>query len=172
MAPRANSYTLKTTMMKLLYFVMLCSALLLCKNGDAQQIIANSGTTLQNSNESISFTLGELVIDTYNASTKTLTEGFHQPQITITAINELSGLDFTVMAFPNPTSDIVELKVEKVNSKDIEYFLLDINGKLLARKKIESSETEIPFSQLAPAIYILKLQVDGKEAKIFKIVKQ
>jgi hypothetical protein len=68
----------------------------------AQQIVTTGGDYHQNSSGSISYTIGELAIETFSKTNNILTQGFHQTNLIAVAINELKGLDFEISAFPNP----------------------------------------------------------------------
>ena len=138
---------------------------------NAQQVISSSGSTLKSSTGSLSFTVGELVIDTKNAGATTITQGFHQTKLTITAMNVLRQQNFSISAFPNPTSDFVNLKIEKGEIRDIEFILFDLQGKVLSNRKIESTNTEVSFSGYNSGNYLLKVTQKGKEIQTFKIIK-
>jgi hypothetical protein len=138
---------------------------------NAQQVISSSGSTLKSSTGSLSFTVGELVIDTKNAGATTITQGFHQTKLTITAMNVLREQNFSISAFPNPTSDFVNLKIEKGEIRDIEFTLFDLQGKVLSNRKIESTNTEVSFSGYNSGNYLLKVIQKGKEIQTFKIIK-
>lgn len=138
---------------------------------NAQQVISSSGNALKNSAGSLSFTLGELVIDTKNAGATTITQGFHQTKLTITAINVLREQKISISAFPNPTNDFVNLKIEKGEIRDIGFTLFDLHGKVLSNQKIESTNTEVSFSGYNSGNYLLKVIQKGKEIQTFKIVK-
>jgi len=138
---------------------------------NAQQVISSSGSTLKNSAGSLSFTVGELVIDTKNAGATTITQGFHQTKLTITAMNVLREQNFSISAFPNPTNNFVNLKIEKGEIRDIEFTLFDLQGKVLSNRKIESTNTEVSFSGYNSGNYLLKVIQKGKEIQTFKIIK-
>ncbi len=138
----------------------------------AQQIVASSGNTFQNGEGSISFTLGEVATDTYSREEKILTQGFHQTTITITSIEGPVYEKYSITAFPNPTSDKVNLKIDSETINSLNYTLYDIGGSVLLSNKIESEQTEISFTELKTAVYILKIELAGEEIKTFKIVKE
>jgi len=158
--------------MKKIPSFLIAIGLLVIEGAKAQQVISSTGGTGQNGSGTLSYTLGELVIDTYTKSNTTITQGFHQPKITVTAINELYGVDFSIFAFPNPTYSLVKLKIEKGGTEKLDYTLYDLGGKLLLQGKLENGETEVSFDPFIPATYFIKILVDGKEVKTFKIIKQ
>jgi hypothetical protein len=137
----------------------------------AQQVIATAGATDQTASGGVSYTIGESVTETFAISSVTITQGFQQTKLTVTAIFEVADLGYSLIAFPNPATDFVKLNVSGDNYKGLRYVLYDLKGITIAEKQLESNETVIPFSDLGFAEYILKVFKDQKEIKSFKIVK-
>jgi hypothetical protein len=137
-----------------------------------QEVVATAGSTLSNINGSISFTIGESVANTLINGDKTVTQGFHQTSISVSAMSELINPGFSISAFPNPTVDILTLSIGKEDITDLQYLLIDIYGKILSQKHLESNETAISVKEFTKGIYILKIQEGQKELKTFKIIKQ
>jgi hypothetical protein len=160
--------------MKQIPYFMVAIVLMLLVSGaaKAQQVIASSGETLQNTSGTLSFTLGELVIDTKTNSNGILTQGFQQTKITITAINDLYKNDISITVYPNPTTSKVTLNIEKCKPGKYAYVLYNNTGKLLLKENINNNEALISFDPYAPAFYIIKIQCNGKDVKSVKIIKQ
>jgi hypothetical protein len=137
----------------------------------AQEVLAPSGGAGQNSSGSISYTFGELVIDTQTSSNTTITQGFHQTQIVVTAITEPSMPGFRVVVFPNPANDFVTLKIEKGEIQNVEFVLFDAQGKFLLKGKLTDTEQKVSFEQLNTGNYVIKIFKNGREIQAFKIVK-
>jgi hypothetical protein len=156
----------------LFFLINLVFLLLIFESMNAQQVISSTGGTGQNANGTLTYTLGELVIDTRTSGSTTITQGFQQSRLTVTSVKELQDLGFTIAAFPNPTSNFITIKVEKGKPEKITYSLIDVSGKPLHNGKLLNGEAEISFISLNPATYILKIFQDGKEIKTVKIVKQ
>lgn len=138
----------------------------------AQEVVATAGSTLSNSNGSISFTIGESVANTLNKADVTITQGFHQTKISVSLISELKDIDFVISVFPNPAYDFLKISLNTDKIEGLQYLLYDINGKLLVQKKLESSETSVFVESLASGVYIIKIRDGLKELKTFKVVKQ
>jgi Secretion system C-terminal sorting domain len=149
----------------------------------AQEAIPAAGADASGSSGSVSYTVGQVVYTTNTGSNGTITQGVQQPYeiYVVTAIEEKNGISLNCMAYPNPASDFLILKIEgdKIGKPQTQYVmsLYDINGKLIRFKKINNNETNIAMSDLAPAIYFLKItQEQGvasqKEIKSFKIIKK
>lgn len=156
----------KETFLFFLFFVIINITL------PGQQVVTTSGDFYQNTNGTLSWTLGETLTDTYINNQSVLTQGFQQPTLKVTSITELPGLDYSITAFPNPAKEYVKLKIEKDNVDGMQYDLLDMSGKVIESKKIQNAETEISFSDLIPATYFIRITENDIEIKIFKIVKQ
>jgi len=73
-----------------------------------------------------------------------------------------------IVCFPNPAEDFVTLHVdaECIGSS---YQIIDISGKMVQTGGVNSSQTELNFSEFRSGIYFLKLKNDA--ASIVKIVK-
>lgn len=154
---------------KLLYRCLMAFAFLvfISKPICAQQILSSSGSTGQN----ISGTLGELVIETKTNGSETLTQGFHQSQIIVTAVSEIVDSGFSISVYPNPTNDFVNLKIKKGETRDMEFILFDIQGKILLKQKLTDTEESVSFVPFNPGTYFIKILKNSKELQTFKIIK-
>jgi hypothetical protein len=160
--------------MKRIFQLFLTGSLILFsfKNAKAQQVIAPAGSFFQSSSGALSYTLGEVVVDTWAVGNTAFTQGFQQPKIIVTVIRELPDLNFSIMAYPNPTADIVKLKAEKERSGSLEYTLYNLNGKLLLKGRLGNGESEISMEPFTTGSYLLKIFFNDKEMKAIKIIKQ
>ncbi|OGM08838.1 hypothetical protein A2Z67_02415 [Candidatus Woesebacteria bacterium RBG_13_36_22] len=138
----------------------------------AQNIVSTAGDHFKNNTAQLSWTVGEVTIETLSGTSNILTQGFHQTNLIATAINEILDLGFEIKAYPNPTQDYLILKISKDKLNGMQYKLYDMQGKLLHHKLIEESETEISFKDLVPSTYLIKVIEMNKELKTFMIVKQ
>lgn len=138
----------------------------------AQQVVATAGRSMGNASGSITYTIGEGVSQTISKGDKTLTQGFHQTTLSVSSINEIKDLDFTISVYPNPTNDFVNLLVGKEDVLGFKYQLFDMNGKLISQKELKGNETNVPFQHLSSGFYLLKVKDGSQELKSFKIIKQ
>ena len=145
----------------------------------AQEAIPATGGNASGSGGSVSYTVGQVVYTTNTGTSGTVTQGVQQPFeiFVVTGLEEAKAITLQCMAYPNPTSDYLILKFEGKVQTQCFASLYDITGKLLENKKIESNETSIDMSNLAPATYFLKvLQTKNassqQEVKTFKIIKK
>ncbi len=139
-------------------------------NAQQLEVVNSGGKFHENDQGSLTFSIGEVVIETIAQDALYLTQGFCQANLTVTPIPG-SGLDYELLAYPNPTKDFVILKINNNDLSNFNYLLYDVNGRLIRSNKITSNETLIPFSFLAPATYFLKIIDNQIEVKSFQIIK-
>lgn len=165
--------TIKRKMMK---FLTVLSLVALPFLGIAQsitpEVIASAGNHYDNGTTQLSWTLGEVVIDTYDNGSNILTQGFHQTQLTVTSIEEiLSGV--RVNMYPNPTSEYLNIDLGN-NDQDIQLRLFDMGGKLVHQDKIEAFQTNyvLPMNKVATGNYLVQMNsTDGKMSTTHKVMK-
>lgn len=143
----------------------------------AQGSIPVSGGNASGTAGSISYSVGQIVYTTNSGTNGYVTQGVQQPYeiSAVTGFDEIKGITLQCSAYPNPTTDFINLKVDEsstLNSNLMSYQLCDINGKLLETKNITSNETNIFMSNLLPATYFLKVTLGNKEVKSFIIIKK
>ena len=139
----------------------------------AQETIPAAGGNASGSGGSASYSVGQIFYSTHSGTSGSLTEGVQQPYeiSVVTSIIEAEGIDLVISAFPNPATDYLILRVDKYDLEDIEYFLYDVNGRLLKEGNIIAGETAISMTNLVPAVYLLKVLDNKKEIKTFRIIK-
>ena len=137
-----------------------------------RDVLSTSGEFHKGSNGSLSWTMGEIAVQTVNSNNLLLTQGFQQNSLTVTAIDESDALKYTVKAFPNPVKNTLALKISEIKEKSIMIELYNITGNLLLKKEIKSTNTIIPFNEYQSGEYILRVIEENKPVKSFKIIKQ
>jgi len=89
------------------------------------EVIASGSDYFKTNTGSISWTLGELSIETYSSQNKILTQGFQQTFIknAVTGITET--VDLGIEVYPNPAEDRLYLRVLLMTG--MSYTLLDLS---------------------------------------------
>jgi hypothetical protein len=94
-----------------------------------------------------------------------------------TVSNQNAMMTFTINSisfYPNPASDIVNIKIEKGIPEKSVIELVDIGGKILMVQNVESNKTEsqINLSKYPENIYLIRISTQtGKLLCTFKIQK-
>ena len=95
-------------------------------------------------------------------------------KISTVGISE-TAIDIELAVYPNPTTDYLQLKVDTPTSfinKQLRYQLVDLQGKVIAGKNVNTSSTTINMQTLPKATYFLRVSDKQQKVKTFKIIKQ
>ena len=140
----------------------------------AQTSVNATGTNASGSGGSASYSVGQLAYTTNTGTNGSVAQGVQQAfEISVvTGLEEAKGINLSVSAYPNPTTDYLELKVENLQLSELSYKLYDISGKVYQNKEIGNSITKIEMQNLPQGIYFIKvIDTKNKEFKTFKIIK-
>ena len=158
----------------LLSFIFLCDS-----KGFAQSlsptVIASSGEYFSSGGLTVSWTLGELAVETFDAGSVIITQGFQQPYDIGTSIKE-KGLDWSITPYPNPVTDFLKIRFELGEPLDLNVEILDISGrKHLIREFYAVSSGEIVtlnMSGYVRGVYLVRIFTpDHRVQRTYKIQK-
>jgi hypothetical protein len=137
-----------------------------------QQLLSSAGANEKSATLQLSWSIGEPMIETYMAGSNTLTQGFQQSRLTITAVDLLSLPGLTVSVYPNPVFTELILEVSEGSSDILSYQLFMMDGKILLHKRVENQTERINMEIYREGTYLLKVFYENNKAsKTFKIVK-
>ena len=116
------------------------------------------------------FTLGEIAIETVFSDEFIMTQGFHQSDLNIITLEESNQVHINV--YPNPTVEFINVEILQNTHKKIEIFLLNISGKIMYSKTLNSNENTsiINMKNLSVGTYFLEV-LTNKSKDLFKIQK-
>ena len=142
-------------------------------------IISPAGGIDQARSISLEWTLGEFAVSTLYSDDIMITEGFHQPTLTVTRMDDLTNKntnekDLEIRVYPNPVVSSLQIKTQFDEPTEVEIVLLDIKGKQHYRQLIDqhSKTYSLDMQQYAPGVYILKcLEKTGTMLQSFKVIK-
>lgn len=139
----------------------------------APVLVTGAGDSFKNDYVEVEWSIGEVLTETYFNDTNSLTQGFHQPEYdVVAAVDDTLKSDFEVRVFPNPTSEVIDLRVTGKTSQTLTYELIDLQGKVLLSRSISDLSGQINVSGLSQNIYLLKVLAEGgKLITSFKIQK-
>ncbi len=158
------------------------SALLLLVFGltglQAQESVNATGGNASGSGGSASYSVGQVVYTTNTGTDGSVAQGVQQAfEISVvTGLEKAKGINLSVSAYPNPTTDYLTLSVDNFEISNLSYQIYNMQGKLLQSEKIIGNQTIIVMSNLVPATYFVKViktqgNASQQEVKTFKIIK-
>lgn len=149
-------------------------ATILTLNTAAQFGIVSTGASIQNTNGSISISVGQPAYKNAVGNNNSSYEGLQQPFILITGIEERDAGNIVVDVYPNPSGDklILILKDTTANSKTYTYQLINIAGKIIYDGVLYKNQAlAIDINQLSTGQYQLLVYKDKELIKSNKIIK-
>ncbi len=159
-------------MKKLKSFTILLFSILSISEIIAQQGALSTGGNVTGTGGSISYSIGQVANINVTGINGQLTEGIQQPfEIVTLGKDNFPEITLQMSVYPNPTNAFVNLKIEKNNFENLQYQLIDLNGKQIELRKITETETQITLENQASAIYLLNVYDINKLVKTFKIIK-
>ena len=156
---------MKNKLMAFAALFYLSSSSLFC-----QEVVATSGDFFSGSTGSLSWTLGEVMTESYVGSTAHLLQGEQQPskQDVPGAIDVLAEIDMNL--YPNPTLDVVTF-VSTLEQAEITVH--DSRGAIIRRISTSETETSIDLEGVERGVYFMNIyDPSGNLLKIFRVVKQ
>ena len=136
----------------------------------AQKIITTAGSEATGTGGISSYTIGQIVYTANTGTNGSVAQGVQQPfEISTTlAINETT-INLELSIYPNPTTNFLILKVEKIAGLTVQLY--DLQGKIITSKTVNSTSTNISLEAQPAATYFLNVTKNNQIVKIFKIIK-
>jgi hypothetical protein len=138
----------------------------------AQQNTDAAGGNATGAGGSVSYSIGQIDYNYLSGSNGNLNQGIQQPYEIFTNGIEDAAIQLGISAYPNPSTNVLYLKIEKDELTNLSFQLFDMNGKQLLSKNIMDKTTEIQMEQYASSAYFLKVFQSNKELTTFKIIKK
>lgn len=142
-----------------------------------QQVIVPAANTYHSGDIDVTWTLGEIVNETFNASGLQLSQGLNEisEQIVVTGdIHEKETARITV--YPIPFENEFTVQAEGGELIGFLFELIDLNGRHISIQPHQESDGQVArfnASELSIGSYILRVQKKGDPGiLIFKLVKQ
>lgn len=134
------------------------------------QVIASSGTTFTSASSQLEFTIGEPLTATLTSGGNTVTQGFHQPNIQVSSI-ENNNSEYSFTLYPNPAEEFVT--VESNKEKDMQVHVFDANGKAILISNVFQQKITIDLQTLAAGTYLLRITTkDGLPLHSYRVIKK
>lgn len=148
------------------YFTLVSCALSLSTFAQTENVISSGGHTIQNSQGSLTWTIGETVVNTIESPDVHLTQGFNQGWLNFLNIENFSE-NINITVFPNPATHYINIESDK--KSDITIY--NASSKIVRNVSIEKEDT-VDLTDLAPGIYFIDFTVKNNKVKTIKIIIQ
>ncbi len=160
--------TIKLLFLGVLFIFSLCLS-----TAFAQESLNATGGNDSGSGGSVSYSVGQLGYQTHTGANGSVAEGVQQAYeiSVVTGLEEAKGINLSVSAYPNPTTDYLTLEVKDFESSNLSFQLYDMQGKLLQTNNLIGTETQIDMSSYVPSTYFVRVIAEKKSIKEFKIIK-
>lgn len=138
----------------------------------AQESPTASGGEATGTGGTASYSLGQVVYTKATGTNGSVAQGVQQPfEISTTVgINETT-IQLELSVYPNPATNYLTLKVDSEKLDNLNFQLIDLQGKVIENKKVSSTTTSINVESLPKAIYFLSVVKNNQIVKTFKIIK-
>lgn len=141
----------------------------------AQSAIVPVGGDAQSNGGSVSYTVGQVVVQTSSDGTVSVAEGVQQPyEIMTVGVDDYPQIVLNAVVYPNPTENIAQLQLNgfEIPIGGFRAIIYDGNGKMLQSLNVTDDITPFQIGQYATGTYYLELR-DGKRLlKTFKVVRK
>ena len=139
----------------------------------AQEAVPATGGEASGTGGTVSYTVGQVLYNTNSGTSNSEAQGVQQPyEISIVVgIEAQQCIRLSCQVYPNPSTNYLVLEVENYDLKDLHYQLLDVSGKLLKSKRIESTTSTISMKSYVPSVYLLQVISESTIIQTFKIIK-
>ena len=136
-----------------------------------QTSVVASGGEVKNTSGSISYSIGQVAYQSTSNASGSVSQGVqHAFEISTLSLEE-NKFNFTLNAFPNPTTENLNLRVGNYKQEKLAYKLIDLEGKVISEASMLSEETTIDMKQLPVATYFVEVHNEGEKVQTFKIIK-
>jgi hypothetical protein len=133
-------------------------------------LVSSSGNCFNSGNYSLSWSLGEPIIQTLESNGYFLTQGFQQSQYQVTFV--IDNYTDSIECTPIPADEILNIKINSLDySNQITLELISLPG--IVCKSITSYDKNIQMnvSDLQSGIYFLKISCHNRPSIYKKIIK-
>ena len=147
--------------------------LLICSVGlYAQETVPATGGDATGTGGSSSYTVGQVVYTTNTGTNGSVAQGVQQTYDIVALLGvEISAIKLELVAYPNPTQEILTLKIDNYKNESLTYQLYDLQGKLWDSQSLQGAQTQLDMKDLAVGSYLLSIQDEKTLIKTFRIIK-
>ncbi len=151
------------------FILFSCLMLTTCALSNAQsierEIISPAGGFFETGSIQMSWVIGDLVIGAFDI-------GHLIVPFDATNLPDYSAVSSQISVYPNPTADLVFLKLDRDNIENCDYYLYDLQGRKIQNRNITTELTELSLAPFESGVYILRIVKEKTLVQEFKIIKR
>jgi hypothetical protein len=152
---------------------ILCCALFSFSAASAQntapEVLSSAGTSFSNGSGQLEWTLGETVTATLEPSGMIVSQGFHQPNLSVSTGITANTKD-GIVVFPNPVVSALTINFSSAPAKN-QVELYSAEGRLMHSVQASGSELILSMEQYPAGSYILYIKENNTIARSYNIIK-
>jgi hypothetical protein len=135
-------------------------------------VIISSGEVIESEDGSISWTIGENLIETIGETDLSLLQGYQEIEDMPAAIEMIGPENTLVLIFPTETEGIVNVVFDEASGAYFKGYLVDILGKRFAYYEFKEPYNLIDLSEYAHGMYLLCItDQENQHLQEFKLFK-
>ena len=157
--------------------LLIVGAMALVMMGYAQETITTSGGEATGNAGTVSYTIGQIAVQTVANSNASVSEGVQQPyEIQTIGVDNYPQITLDAKVYPNPTADRLILSigssvVETRHGTSLRAALFNNNGQHIRTLNVADVQTDIDMTDLSSGTYYLRVTDEKQTLKTFKVVK-
>jgi hypothetical protein len=156
------------------YCLLFLGAIIYYGTSYSQQVIATDGNYVAASQGSLSWTLGEVITETFSNTNGFLTQGFQQKDKDILQLNDLS-LESRIKVYPSPFTSEITISIDGEHP-DYKVFVRDYQYKHMLETEASFQtgiqQMTIDLSELSDGFYFLIIRATSTDKRfVARIIK-
>jgi hypothetical protein len=159
--------------MKCIPFLCICAASWFScfAQTNSPSVIISSGTFTQGEEASLSWTIGEDLVESYGNEDLMLLQGFLETEDYLVPIEENTFEDEGILIFPTRTHAVVNVLINKAIDEAYTGNLVDMSGKVLSIVELPAHHNEISLLDFPYGLYMLKITRGKDPVTEVKIIR-
>jgi len=140
----------------------------------AQEAIVTTGNDAIGAGGYVSYSVGQIANSYQEGASGSINQGVQQPFeiLVVLSTNDNFGINLSMVVYPNPTTDYLNLNIDQYNGEELTFQLYDLLGRVISQNRITGNSTRINMSGLPTATYLLTVSSGNTSVKQFRIIKK
>lgn len=141
-----------------------------------RQVVGSTGVSMQVGQTIFQYTIGEAVVATLLKSPLLLTQGFQQPEVTVSMHTPQLPYLTDFIVFPNPASSYTTIRFNLLAPGNVRVMLVNNAGQIVYSEDRNVAagmiEYRVPLERYASGLYYVVLSVDSLRKYTEKLIIQ